>query len=60
MYIPDNYDLYMSYERRQDRYREDEDEEDARDYFEELNYRFKRSIEDDEREKDEREPDQKS
>ena len=47
----------MSYERRQERYREDEDEEDARDYFEELNYRFKRSIEDDERERDEREPD---
>lgn len=60
MYIPDNYDLYMSYERRQDRYREDEDEEDVRDYFEELNYKFKRSVEDDEREKDEREPDQKS
>lgn len=62
MYIPDNYDLYMSYERRQNRYREDEDEdkEDVRDYFEELNNRFKRSVEDDEREKDEREPDQKS
>ena len=61
MYIPDNQDLYKSYERQQEEARRRKDEEDACDFFEELNGQFRLSLDEIEEEmRDERRPDQKS